>query len=90
MGRVVKLLQDRLPGVFVHSLRIGEDTEQDHKAGFFGQLNDQVIRFSNISKKIDMLNTLLPDKIDYVCDQLAGIPELANGFNAIGFSQVKL
>ncbi|KAL1933323.1 hypothetical protein VTP01DRAFT_7413 [Rhizomucor pusillus] len=66
MGRVVKLLQDRLPGVFVHSLRIGEDTEQDHKAGFFGQLNDQ---------------------IDYVCDQLAGIPELANGFNAIGFSQ---
>lgn len=37
-----------------------------------------------------MLNTLLPDKIDYVCDQLAGIPELANGFNAIGFSQVKL
>lgn len=27
-------------------------------------------------------------QVDLVCEQLAGIPELADGFNAIGFSQV--
>ncbi|KAI8379736.1 Alpha/Beta hydrolase protein [Radiomyces spectabilis] len=66
MGRVTALLQDRLPGIFVHSIQIGSDLEEDHKAGFFGNLNDH---------------------IDLACQQLAAIPELANGFNAIGFSQ---
>lgn len=27
--------------------------------------------------------------MEQVCEQLAGIPELADGFNAIGFSQVR-
>ncbi|CDH55453.1 palmitoyl-protein thioesterase 1 [Lichtheimia corymbifera JMRC:FSU:9682] len=66
MGRVTELIQKVLPGVFVHSVQVGETRQDDHEAGFFGQVNDQV---------------------EQVCEQLAGIPELADGFNAIGFSQ---
>ncbi|KAI7853902.1 Alpha/Beta hydrolase protein [Circinella umbellata] len=66
MGRVKDLIQKSLPGTFVYSIQLGKTVEEDHEAGFFGVVNDQ---------------------IDFVCDQLAGIPELAGGFNAIGFSQ---
>ncbi|KAI7877051.1 palmitoyl protein thioesterase [Lichtheimia hyalospora FSU 10163] len=66
MGRVTELIQKVLPGVFVHSVQVGESRQDDHEAGFFGQVNQQ---------------------IEQVCEQLAGIPELADGFNAIGFSQ---
>ncbi|ORZ01084.1 Alpha/Beta hydrolase protein, partial [Syncephalastrum racemosum] len=66
MGRIQVLLQDSLPGVFVHSVQVGDNRDEDHESGFFGQVSDQV---------------------DLVCEQLAGIPELADGFNAIGFSQ---
>lgn len=68
MGRVKGLLESQLPGTFIYSVRVGDTTESDHKAGFFGKINDQV---------------------DAVCEELSSIPELMNGFNAIGFSQVK-
>ncbi|KAI8143245.1 Alpha/Beta hydrolase protein [Fennellomyces sp. T-0311] len=66
MGRVVNLLQELLPGTFVHSIQVGKNRDEDHEAGFFGEVNKQ---------------------IDLVCEQLAAIPELAEGFNAVGFSQ---
>ncbi|KAI9261954.1 Alpha/Beta hydrolase protein [Helicostylum pulchrum] len=66
MGRVKGLLESQLPGTFIYSVRVGDTTESDHKAGFFGKINDQV---------------------DAVCEELSSIPELMNGFNAIGFSQ---
>ncbi|KAG2221978.1 hypothetical protein INT45_010502, partial [Circinella minor] len=69
MGRVKDLIQKSLPGTFVYSIQLGKTIEEDHEAGFFGVVNDQ---------------------IDFVCDQLAGIPELTEGFNAIGFSQVTI
>ncbi|OAD80588.1 hypothetical protein PHYBLDRAFT_104666, partial [Phycomyces blakesleeanus NRRL 1555(-)] len=66
MGRVKTLVSNSLPGVFVHSVQVGDTPKEDHNAGFFGVLKDQV---------------------DHVCRQLKDIPELSNGFNAIGFSQ---
>lgn len=42
MGRVTELIQKVLPGVFVHSVQVGETRQDDHEAGFFGQVNDQV------------------------------------------------
>ncbi|KAI8053274.1 Alpha/Beta hydrolase protein [Syncephalis plumigaleata] len=66
MGTVVKFIEARLPGVFVHSINTASDPDSDRKASFFGVINDQ---------------------IDSVCQQLKKIPELRNGFNAIGFSQ---
>ena len=60
-------LKKRLPGVFIHSIRIGETEDQDRESGYFGELSVQ---------------------IDSVCQQLADIEELKDGFNAIGLSQV--
>ncbi|KAJ7874705.1 Alpha/Beta hydrolase protein [Mycena olivaceomarginata] len=54
------------PGIFVHSIYIDEDLDEDRRAGFYGNVNEQV---------------------QLVSEQLAAIPELENGFDAIGFSQ---
>ena len=68
MGRVKTLMETELPqGTFVYSVQVGTNTDSDHKAGFFGRIEDQV---------------------DQVCKELGLIPELAQGFNAVGFSQV--
>lgn len=42
MGRVAGLIQNALPGVFVHSIQVGDDPENDANAGFFGNINKQV------------------------------------------------
>lgn len=67
MGRVSDLIRDRLDGTFVYSIQVGNSVDDDHKAGFFGKIDQQV---------------------DAVCEKLGQIPELQDGFNAIGFSQV--
>lgn len=67
MGRVSDLIRDRLDGAFVYSVQVGNSVDDDHKAGFFGRIDQQV---------------------DLVCEKLGQIPELQDGFNAIGFSQV--
>ncbi|KAL7309456.1 hypothetical protein PS15m_011537 [Mucor circinelloides] len=66
MGRVSDLIRDRLDGAFVYSVQVGNSVDDDHKAGFFGRIDQQV---------------------DLVCEKLGQIPELQDGFNAIGFSQ---
>jgi hypothetical protein len=42
MGRVAGLIQEALPGTFVHSIQVGDDPENDANAGFFGNINEQV------------------------------------------------
>lgn len=53
-------------GIFIHSIFLAEDLEDDRKAGWFGNINEQ---------------------LEVVAEQLQGIPELRDGFDAIGFSQ---
>ncbi|KAF7315260.1 Palmitoyl-protein thioesterase [Mycena indigotica] len=53
-------------GIFVHSIYIEEDLDKDRRAGFYGNVNEQ---------------------IELVSEQLAAIPQLESGFDAIGFSQ---
>lgn len=66
MLRLIERIKSGLPGVFIHSIRIGGTAEEDRKRSLLDNMNRQ---------------------IKEVCDQLAGIPELADGFNAIGISQ---
>lgn len=42
MGRVAGLIQEALPGTFVHSIQIGDNPDNDANAGFFGNINEQV------------------------------------------------
>ena len=66
MMRLIERIRTALPGVFIHSVRVGKTPEEDRKRSLLDNMNRQ---------------------IKEVCDQLAGIPELADGFNAIGLSQ---
>nr|AHH80648.1 thioesterase-Ap [Antheraea pernyi] len=66
LGSFKIFLERNIPGVYVLSLRIGNDTVEDFENGYFMNPNKQV---------------------NYVCEQIASDPKLANGFNAIGFSQ---
>ncbi|KAJ6603123.1 palmitoyl-protein thioesterase [Mycena sp. CBHHK59/15] len=54
------------PGIYLHSVYIDEDLDNDRRAGFYGNVNDQV---------------------QFVSEQISAIPELDDGFDAIGFSQ---
>jgi len=62
----MKLIKQIHPGIFIHSVYINQDLSEDRKAGFYGNVNDQV---------------------EFVAEQLASIPELADGFDAVGLSQ---
>ncbi|KAI0071724.1 alpha/beta-hydrolase, partial [Panus rudis PR-1116 ss-1] len=66
MLEFIQLVKDKHPGLFVHSIYLDENLEEDQRAGWFGNVNEQV---ANVSI------------------QLANIPELSGGFDAIGFSQ---
>ncbi|KAJ7647520.1 palmitoyl-protein thioesterase [Roridomyces roridus] len=54
------------PGIFIHSVYLDEDLDKDRRAGFYGNVNEQV---------------------EAAAEQISAIPELADGFNALGFSQ---
>ncbi|KAG8721358.1 hypothetical protein FRC08_013721 [Ceratobasidium sp. 394] len=66
MDQFALLIKDVHPGIFVHSISLSDNQNDDRKAGWFGEVNTQ---------------------IETVAAQLAEIPELAGGFDAIGFSQ---
>lgn len=42
MGYIKKLLETNLPGVYVHSIMIGDSAVEDTKNGFFFPVNDQI------------------------------------------------
>ncbi|KAJ2364635.1 hypothetical protein H4S01_003679, partial [Coemansia sp. RSA 2610] len=44
MGAVARLIQEELPGAYVHSVKLGASESADRNAGFFGNLNDQIDR----------------------------------------------
>ncbi|KAJ2857507.1 hypothetical protein J3B02_000945 [Coemansia erecta] len=47
MGEITRIIKEEIPGVFVHSVKLGASESADRKAGFFGNLNlqiDQVCR----------------------------------------------
>lgn len=42
MYKIMKHIQEKIPNTFVHSIRIGNNRDEDKKAGFFGNINNQV------------------------------------------------
>ncbi|KAG2146416.1 palmitoyl-protein thioesterase [Suillus bovinus] len=66
MDRFQNEVKEMHPGIFIHSIFINEDPNLDQRAGFYGNVNQQIMQ---------------------VAQQLADIPELSRGFDAIGFSQ---
>ncbi|KAJ2003495.1 hypothetical protein GGI02_002096 [Coemansia sp. RSA 2322] len=42
MGVITSIIQDELPGAFVHSVKLGSSEGADRNAGFFGNINNQV------------------------------------------------
>jgi len=66
MGAVKASIEKAIPGIYVHSIRIGSNIVVDELSGFLGNVNSQV---------------------DEVCKTLKADPNLAGGFNAVGFSQ---
>lgn len=42
MLHFISMIKDTHPGIFVHSVYIDEDLDKDKKAGFYGNVNDQV------------------------------------------------
>jgi palmitoyl-protein thioesterase len=42
MGRITKLIQSQLPGVYVYSIMVGNSVEEDELNGFFMNVNDQI------------------------------------------------
>ncbi|KAI7904940.1 Alpha/Beta hydrolase protein [Cokeromyces recurvatus] len=55
MGRIKSLIQHRLPNTFVHSIRIGNTINDDHQAGFFGKIEEQV---DTICKELSKIKEL--------------------------------
>ncbi|KAJ2765589.1 hypothetical protein IWQ56_004037 [Coemansia nantahalensis] len=42
MGTIARIIEDELPGVYVHSVRVGSTEVADRSAGFFGNINSQI------------------------------------------------
>jgi len=66
MGYIKRVIEDQLPGIYVHSLMIGNNVIEDELNGFLMNVNKQIIFAKNEIEKD---------------------PMLADGFNAVGFSQ---
>ena len=72
------------PGIFIHSVYIEEDQEQDRRAGFVRcTLCYWPPRLLTSAPQYGSVN----DQIDLVAEQIANITELKDGFDAIGLSQ---
>mmetsp|Transcript_20004 Transcript_20004/g.50763 ORF Transcript_20004/g.50763 Transcript_20004/m.50763 type:complete len:310 (+) Transcript_20004:53-982(+) len=66
MGAIKALIEEKLPGTYVHSIATGDGAMSDVWSSYFGNVNDQVAK---------------------VCLELRNTPQLARGYNAVGFSQ---
>ncbi|XP_011167607.1 palmitoyl-protein thioesterase 1 [Solenopsis invicta] len=42
LGRIREFLQEQIPGVYVHSIRIGNNEIEDVENGYFGNINEQI------------------------------------------------
>ena len=50
MGSIVKYLEEKIPGVYVVSLMIGDNVVQDTENGFFLNINSQIDMACSIIK----------------------------------------
>jgi len=66
MGAIKRYIEKELPGVYVYSIEIGNNTVEDEANGFLMNVNDQIVEAHN---------------------KISNDSELAQGFNAVGFSQ---
>ncbi|CAD6197319.1 unnamed protein product [Caenorhabditis auriculariae] len=66
MGSMIRLLEEQIPGIHVHSLKLGENIASDTERGFFANMNEMVA---------------------LACKHIKEDPNLAQGYNAMGFSQ---
>ena len=48
MGSIVKYLKEKIPGVYVLSLMLGDNVVQDTENGFFLNINTQIDMACNI------------------------------------------
>ena len=71
MGRIKRLIEKEVPGVFVYSICIGRE---------LGQCNI-------VSDTIDGFLGNVSAQVDYACESIQTVPQLSNGFNMVGFSQ---
>ncbi|KAJ1965656.1 hypothetical protein GGI12_000603 [Dipsacomyces acuminosporus] len=55
MGYVARIIEDEIPGVYIHSVRLGSSESADRSAGFFGNLNDQIEQVCSDLRGIDQL-----------------------------------
>ncbi|KAJ2392333.1 hypothetical protein GGI05_002700 [Coemansia sp. RSA 2603] len=44
MGEIGRIVKDELPGIYIHSVKLGDSEGADRNAGFFGNLNTQIDR----------------------------------------------
>jgi len=42
MGRIKQMIEDKIPGIYVYSIEVGDSIESDEWNGFFKNVNDQV------------------------------------------------
>jgi len=57
MGYIKRIVEKTLPGIFVHSLEIGDSTEADQWNGFFLNVNTQIeMAWKQISKNSNLSN----------------------------------
>lgn len=66
LGKFKRQLKRALPGVYVHSLMIGNNIKEDFQNSLLMNPNKQ---------------------IEIACDMIKSNTKLADGYNAIGFSQ---
>lgn len=55
MAKIIDLIQTQLPGIFVHSISLGDSLYGDFLASYFGDVNDQVARVCDELRSIPEL-----------------------------------
>jgi len=62
MGRIKDLIEEQLPGIYVYSVMVGDSIQEDKRAGFFGNVNDQIEqiyeKFNNDSQLLGGFNAI--------------------------------
>lgn len=47
MGRIKRLIEKQLPGIYVYSVEVGNNVIEDELHGFFGDVNDQISQIAD-------------------------------------------
>lgn len=85
MGSIKSMIEKNVTGIYVKSLEIGDSVEHVTQKFSKFKLSNYVIFY-----KKDILNGFflnVNDQITMACNIIAQDPKLANGYNAVGFSQ---